>query len=143
MSAADKVTLVNTVNGADAGASAAVRADRIIYNGKVVLYLYSADRAGFFAFHTSDTAVCACLAGNGALIVIRAFNHNASCVFYKRDNALWTFANADSAANAFFGVYNGNAVFNLYCILRTNRGAITVAKASVRAGLVAFIGKMG
>ena len=143
MSAADKVALVNTVNGANADTSAAICADRIIYNGKVVLYLYSTDRAGFFAFHTSDTAVCAYLAGNCALIVIGAFNHYASGIFDKRDNALWALAYADSAADAFSGVYNGNAVFNLYCILRTNRGAITVSKTSVRAGLVAFIGKMG
>ena len=57
MSAADKVALVDTVNGADLGARAAACAERVVYLGKVILDGDSAVRTGFLTLHTADAAV--------------------------------------------------------------------------------------
>ena len=57
MCAADKVTLVNTFNGANLSAFSAIYAKLVVYYGKVVDNLDSASRAGLFTLHTADTAV--------------------------------------------------------------------------------------
>ena len=57
MSAADKVALMNTFYGADICAFAAAGTEFIVNDCKIVYNLYSAVLAGFFAFHTADTAV--------------------------------------------------------------------------------------
>ena len=70
MSAADKVTLVNTVHGADLYAITAADTKRVVDNGKVVDNLYCTVLTCFFTFHTADTAVDALLARYRALFVI-------------------------------------------------------------------------
>ena len=57
MSTADKVALVNTLNGANLSAFAAIYAKLVVYYGKVVNNLDCAGGTGFFALHTADTAV--------------------------------------------------------------------------------------
>ena len=70
MSAADKVTLVNTVHGAYLYAIAAADAKRVVDNRQVVNNLYRTVLACLFAFHTADTAVGALLARYRALFMI-------------------------------------------------------------------------
>ena len=70
MCAADKVALVNTLDGADLGAFAASCAKVVVDNREVVLDLYSTVGAGLFALHTADTAVCALLTCDSALFMI-------------------------------------------------------------------------
>ena len=70
MRSADKVILVETVNGAYLYAFSATRTKGIIYCCKIVFNLDRAVRTGLLAFHTADTTVCADLAGDSALVVI-------------------------------------------------------------------------
>ena len=57
MCTADKVTLVNTFNGANLSAFSAIYAKLVVYYGKVIDNLDSTRRAGLFTLHTADTAV--------------------------------------------------------------------------------------
>ena len=70
MCAADKVILVQTVNGANLYASRAARTQRIINGCEIVLDLDSSVRAGLLTLHTADTAVGAIFASQRALIVV-------------------------------------------------------------------------
>ena len=70
MRSADEVVLVQTVYRAYLYTFKTSGANGIIDCSKIVYYLYCAVRAGFFAFHTSNTAVGADFAGYSSLVVI-------------------------------------------------------------------------
>ena len=78
MRSASEVFYLDAVNGASLCALTATGAKRIINGGKVVDYLDRAVRAGLLTLHTADTAVRAVFAYQSALIVIGAFDYDAS-----------------------------------------------------------------
>ena len=77
MCAAGEVALVQTMHGAGICASTAAGTQRVVNGRQVVDHLDRAVGTGLFALHTANTAVCAVLARNGALVVIGAL-HNHS-----------------------------------------------------------------
>ena len=70
MSSANKVALVNTMNGADLCTLAAGGAKIVIYHSEVINHRDSTVGAALLALAAGDTAVKADLAHLGALLVI-------------------------------------------------------------------------
>ena len=70
MRSADKVILVDTMNGADLGTRSATCAKRVVVGCKIIFNLNGIARASLLAFHASDTSVDTKLTGNGTLIMI-------------------------------------------------------------------------
>ena len=90
---------MNAVNGANLNARFAACAERVIDGCKVVFNLNRTVGARLLTFHTTNASVGALLAGDSALIVVRALNNNVYGVSYKLNNVVGTFANAHTASN--------------------------------------------
>ena len=98
----------------------ATRAERIIYNSKVVYNFYRAVRAGLFAKTAADTALFAILSGYHAFFRVGTAYYNIVFERNKTDDMLRTGGNTYAAALAFFGNYLCNFVFDFYCVERTD-----------------------
>lgn len=101
MRAARKITLVDTMYGADLCARATARAKRIVDNGKVVLNLYSAVRTSFLALHTANATVRAVFARKRALVVIGAFYYYVRRIVDQLDDVIGAGTDANSTAYTF------------------------------------------
>ena len=145
MSAADKVALVNTVNGASRLTSAAARAFIVIYNGKVVDYLNCSLGAGLFTFSAGYTALVAVFANGGTLVMIITLNYYSYGITHEVYNSVRASLCAKTATYALSRVNAGNALFLVYAngVTGANRNAITVAKASKGAESVTRIAHIG
>lgn len=142
MSSADKVALVDTVNGAGGNAGAAVGTERVIDDRKIVNDLDSAARAGLFALLTADTAVLALLAHDSAGLVVGALYYDTGRVNDKVDKMLGAGVYANATAYALLCVYVGDAVLEVDRILGAGNRTVAVAKTGGGTGLVAAVGKV-
>lgn len=88
MRSADKVTLVNAMNGTNSRASTAAGAFRIINGSEIVNHVDCIVGTGFFALFTADTAVGAIFSYVCARVVIGAFDNYARGIVYKVNDAV-------------------------------------------------------
>ena len=128
MSAADEVTLVDTVNGANSCALAATGTERVVDGREVVYNLDSAVRTGLLALHTADTAVGAHLSCHSTLIVVGALNDNSGGIVDKVYDTVRALSYTDTAADTFSGVDLSYTVLDEDRVLRADCRAVTVAK---------------
>lgn len=142
MSAADKVSFVDTVYGADLYADGTARAKLVVDSSKVVFDLDSSVGAGLFALHTTDASVFALLACDSALFVVGAFHNHSGGVVYYLDNIIGTLTRAYTASDTFSGVNSRNAVFNADSVLGADLDAVTVSEAGKVTCLVTAVKKV-
>ena len=143
MCATDKVTLVDTMDGANLTALAAGYALLIVYNSEIVHDVTSVLGTASLALAAGNTAVKTELAHYGTLIVVRAFHHNARGVAKEVDNAVGTGTHAQTATYALTLVNNRDASLGyLDSILGTNGNTVTVAEAGEGTGAVATVEKI-
>ena len=86
--AADKVTLVDALNGACVSARTTACALRVINSCEVILDLDRAVRTGLFALAASDTSVEANLSDLSSLVMARALDHHALGIVNKVNNTV-------------------------------------------------------
>ena len=121
--AADKIILVNAVNGADLNAGAAAGAKRVINGCQIVFYRNGTVGASLLALHTAYTTVGAVFACECAFVVIGTFYSYTYGISYKMNEMelhsgdrifLYTdgVTEAMSAANELFGEDRLEAVLN-------------------------------
>ena len=142
MRSADKVALVNTLNGANTRAGTASGTLGIIDGGEIVLDRDSSLGTCLLALSAADTAVGAYLSGKGTLIVVGALHHNSGGIVYKMDNAVGALSGTNSAADALSGIDLGNAVLDGDSVLGADAHTVAVAEAGEGAGTVALIGEV-
>ena len=116
----------------------ATRAERIIYNSKVVYNFYRTVRASLFAKTAADTALFAILSGYHAFFRVGTAYYNIVFERNKTDDMLRTGGNTYAAALAFFGNYLCNSVFDFYCIERTDFLTLSESDTAERTLLCAF-----
>ena len=139
MCAANEVTLVNTVYGADRNALCATCAERIVNNCKIVHNLNSSARTSLLALHTANTAVGAVLTCKRTLIAIGAFNYYSRGIVDKMNNRVGALTNANSTTDTLARIDSCYAVFDSDSAPGTYRNTVTVAKTRKSADLVAAI----
>lgn len=143
MSAANEVFEVNTLHGTYRSTLTAACTLIIINSSEIILYLDCAVRTGLLTLHTADTAVGAVFSYRRALIVVRAFNHNALGVVDKVDDTVGALSYADTAADTLSRVNVSYAVLDRDGVLRTNRRAVAVAETGEGTELVATVRHIG
>ena len=91
---------MDSSNGAGFDARAAAGALGVIEKGKVLVHGDSAVRAGTCTLGAADTAVCAHLTGESALVVVRASDSDDGAVLLHLDGAVRTSLCTKTAARA-------------------------------------------
>ena len=142
MCAADEIVFVDAVYGADLNTSSASGAKRIVYGREIVFDLYSACGASLFALFAADTAVCAILACQRALVMIGAFDDHARGVIDQLDYVVGAGADADTATYTLDGSNTGNTVFNADSIVGAFVCTVAVAEAGEGTALITLIKKV-
>ena len=137
MCAANKVTLVDTLNGTHGATNAAARTLVVIDNGKVVDNLYSTLGTGFLTIAACDTAVLTELAHVCALLVAVTLYNDTGGILDEVNDTVGTRTNAYSAADTLARVYLCYSTL-VYAnrITRTNPHTVAVAKAGKGAEAV-------
>ena len=123
-------------DGASVDASAAARALGVIEKGKVFVHGDRAVGAGTCTLGASDTAVCAHLTGESALIVVRTADRDDGAVLLHLDGAVRTSFCAKTATRAEARDNFCYAVVNEDSVVGTNRCA--VAKTDAGEGTNVF-----
>ena len=139
MSTTNKVSFVDTVDGANLNARATTCAKTVVDSSEVVLNSDSALRTGLLTLHTADTAVGTVLTGKSALILVGTFHNDTGGVIDEVDDTVGALTYADTTTDTLSGVNVSYAVFNGDCVLGANSCAVAVAEAGVGAELVATI----
>ena len=140
MRAADEVTLVYAMNGADRDTGAAAGTLRVIYRSEIVNDVDSVVRTGLFALLAGDTAVGAILPRHSSGVVTGALDDDSRGVVDKVEESVRTGSGADAAADALSRVNPGNSVLNSYSVGRAGVDTVAVAKAGVHTASVAVVG---
>ena len=138
MSSADKVTLVDTMNGANLCTLTASGTKIVVYGCEIVNHGDSTVRTALLALAASDTAVGTYLAHLGALLVVRALYYYTGGVLYHLDDAVRTCARAHSASDTLDRVDLGNtALVNADSLGGAHTHTVAVAKAGEGTAAVA------
>ena len=90
MSSADKVTLVDTMNGANLCTLTASGTKIVVYGCEIVNHGDSTVRTALLALAASDTTVGTYLAHLSALLVVGALYYDTGGVLYHLDDAVGT-----------------------------------------------------
>ena len=85
---------------------------RVVNGRKVVDNGNRTVRTSLLTLHTADTAIRASLTGDGALIVARAFDHNAGNIGNKMNDTVGTLACANATTDTSLGIDVRNAILN-------------------------------
>ena len=109
MSSADKVALVDTVNGANLCTLAAGGAKIVVYRCEIVHNGYSTGGTVFLTLAAGDTAVNTHLAHVSTLLVVGAFYDDTGGVLYHLYNTVRAGASAKATADTLDRVDLGNA----------------------------------
>ena len=131
-----KVGELDAVCGANLGTLAAGNALVIIDNREVIYNSNCICGAVDLALLTADAGVLTVLSCNSALVVRIAHNSNSGITGNDRNNILWTFLGAHTAADAYTGVNTGNAVFKADSVY----GADTCTVAATDTAKAADVG---
>lgn len=129
---------MDSSNGAGFDASAAAGALGVIEKGKVLIHGDRAVRAGTCTFSASDTAVCAHLAGDRALVVVRASDSDDGAVLLHLDSAVRTGLCAKTAARAEARDDLCYAVVNEDCVIGTSCRTVAKTDAGIGTNVFAF-----
>lgn len=105
----------------------------------VIFYLHGSVLAGLLTLLTADTSDIT-LYHNGFTTFGAATGYMSGCVVWNQgDKVLWAGGDTFAAGFAFFFVYNGYTVDDMYGIERTGFGTVAKAKATVAADFGAAI----
>ena len=118
--------------------SAAAGALGVIKKGKILVHCDRAVRAGTCTLGASDTAVCAHLAGDRALVVVRASDSDDGAVLLHFDCLVRTVLRAKTAARAEARDDLCYAVVNDDRVVGTSRRAVTKTDAGIGTNVFAF-----
>ena len=129
---------MDSVNGTSVNAKSAAGALGVIEDGKVVVHSDRAVRAGTRTLGAADTAVGAHLAGENALVVVRAADGDDGAIFLHADGSVRTVLRAESAARAEARDDLCNAVDDNDSVVGTSRRAVAKTDASVSTYVFAF-----
>ena len=127
---------MDSANGTSIDASAAAGALGVIEKGKILVHSDRAVGASACTLGAADTAVCAHLAGESTLIVVRAADRDDGAVLLHLDGAVRTSFCAKTATRAEARDNFCYAVVNEDCVVGTNRCA--VAKTDAGEGTNVF-----
>ena len=129
---------MDSSDGASFDTSAAAGALGVIEKGKILVHSDRTVRAGACTLGAADTAVCAHLAGDSALVVVRASDSDDGAVLLHLDGAVRTGLCTKAAARAEARDDLCYAVVNEDRVVGTSRGTVTETDAGIGTNVFAF-----
>lgn len=129
---------MDSSNGAGFDASAAAGALGVIEQRKILVHSDSAVRACTCTLGAADTTVCAHLAGESALVVVRASDSDDGAVLLHLDGAVRTGLCAKTAARAEARDNLCYAVVNEDRVIGTSRCTVAETDAGIGTNVFAF-----
>ncbi len=129
---------MDSSNGAGFDASAAAGALGVIEKGKILVHSDRTVRAGTCTLGAADTAVCAHLAGDSALVVVRASDSDDGAVLLHLDGAVGTGLCTKAAARAEARDDLCYAVVNEDRIVGTSCRTVAETDAGIGTNVFAF-----
>ena len=126
-----KVQNVDTSNGTNLRAFAAIDAFFKIYCRKLIYNVDSVVFTAFFAFFTADAGICAFSSGDRAFIVVVTEHDSASDIGDKSNKMLGAGGGTHTATDAAVGRDPCHAVLYTYCVIGASGNAVAVSETAV------------